>query len=159
MQILRLSNIQHPDVTLCMQFRQKLANFAVFCARQFFDRITSYNLESMNERKWLRRILFLETVAGTACVLQACHCVASSLPVCSYICICLHVGFCHSLAFVCLSVLICVAYTLCNGGHYNPSIACTSAHCGIGIVLRACIRSSFNAALAACVSQMLCLMS
>ena len=50
----------------CMQFRQKLANFGVFVARQFFDRITSYNLESMNERKWLRRILFLETVAGAA---------------------------------------------------------------------------------------------
>ena len=51
-----------------MQLRQKLANFAVFCARHFFDRITSYNLESMNERKWLRRILFLETVAGRAFV-------------------------------------------------------------------------------------------
>ena len=49
-----------------MQFRQKLANFAVFLARNFFDRITSYNLESMTERKWLRRILFLETVAGKA---------------------------------------------------------------------------------------------
>jgi len=47
-----------------MQFRQKLANFAVYVARHFFDGITSYNLESMNERKWLRRILFLETVAG-----------------------------------------------------------------------------------------------
>lgn len=51
-------------VGICLQFRQKLANFAVFCARHFFDGITSYNLESMNERKWLRRILFLETVAG-----------------------------------------------------------------------------------------------
>jgi len=50
----------------CMQFRQKLANFAVYVARHFFDGITSYNLESMNERKWLRRILFLETVAGKA---------------------------------------------------------------------------------------------
>ncbi len=50
----------------CMQFRQKLANFAVFVARHFFDGITSYNLESMTERKWLRRILFLETVAGKA---------------------------------------------------------------------------------------------
>lgn len=49
-----------------MQFRQKLANFAVYVARHFFDGITSYNLESMNERKWLRRILFLETVAGKA---------------------------------------------------------------------------------------------
>lgn len=46
------------------KFRQKLANFAVYVARHFFDGITSYNLESMNERKWLRRILFLETVAG-----------------------------------------------------------------------------------------------
>ena len=47
-----------------LQVRQKAANTAVYVARQFFDRITSYNLESMNERKWLRRILFLETVAG-----------------------------------------------------------------------------------------------
>ncbi|DBB18396.1 TPA: hypothetical protein ACH3X3_000047 [Trebouxia sp. C0006] len=46
------------------KFRQKLANFAVYVARHFFDGITSYNLESMTERKWLRRILFLETVAG-----------------------------------------------------------------------------------------------
>ncbi len=49
-----------------MQFRQKLANFAVYVARHFFDGITSYDLESMTERKWLRRILFLETVAGKA---------------------------------------------------------------------------------------------
>ena len=47
-------------------FRQQLANFAVYVARHFFDGITSYNLESMTERKWLRRILFLETVAGKA---------------------------------------------------------------------------------------------
>lgn len=44
--------------------RQKLANLAVFIARSFFDRITSYDLHSMNEKKWLRRIIFLETVAG-----------------------------------------------------------------------------------------------
>ncbi len=36
------------------------------CGTHFFDGITSYNLESMTERKWLRRILFLETVAGKA---------------------------------------------------------------------------------------------
>lgn len=47
-----------------MQFRQKVANSAVYAARQTFDRLTSYNLEDMNERKWLRRFLFLETVAG-----------------------------------------------------------------------------------------------
>ena len=47
-----------------LQARQKLANLAVFIARSFFDRITSYDLHSMNEKKWLRRIIFLETVAG-----------------------------------------------------------------------------------------------
>lgn len=47
-----------------LQMRQKLASLAVFVARSFFDRITGYNLENMTEKKWLRRILFLETVAG-----------------------------------------------------------------------------------------------
>ena len=47
-----------------LQVRQKAANTAVYVARQFFDRVTGYNLENMDERKWLRRFLFLETVAG-----------------------------------------------------------------------------------------------
>lgn len=47
-----------------MQFRQKAANTMVYIARNTFDRFTSYNLEDMNERKWLRRFLFLETIAG-----------------------------------------------------------------------------------------------
>ena len=47
-----------------MQFCQKVANSSVYVARKSFDRLTSYNLEDMNERKWLRRFLFLETIAG-----------------------------------------------------------------------------------------------
>lgn len=47
-----------------MQLRQKVANMAVFMSRTMFDRFTSYNLEDMNESKWLRRFLFLETIAG-----------------------------------------------------------------------------------------------
>ena len=50
-----------------LQARQKLANLAVFIARSFFDRITSYDLHSMNEKKWLRRIIFLETTTGQTC--------------------------------------------------------------------------------------------
>ena len=48
----------------CLQITQKLAVTVVWLARAFFDRITGYDLENMNEKKWLRRILFLETVAG-----------------------------------------------------------------------------------------------
>ena len=136
---------QHPETShLCMQFRQKLANFAVFCARHFFDRITSYNLESMTERKWLRRILFLETVAGTACLLRACHCLASSLLICSYInptcricvCVCVYIYIifglemhllCASLLPRCSLLPNSVACTLCHGGHRIPVIACTCA--------------------------------
>ena len=51
-------------VCVCVQIRQRAASTAVFLARIVFDRITSYNLDSMNEQKWLRRFLFLETVAG-----------------------------------------------------------------------------------------------
>lgn len=54
-----------------MQVRQKAANTMVYVARKTFDRLTSYNLEAMNERKWLRRILFLETIAGRHCFLAA----------------------------------------------------------------------------------------
>ena len=45
----------------------------MYVARHFFDGITSYNLESMTERKWLRRILFLETVAGMALPAHMTH--------------------------------------------------------------------------------------
>ena len=49
----------------CVQARQKLANFAVYVMRHVFDGMTSYsNLEAMSAKKWLRRIIFLETVAG-----------------------------------------------------------------------------------------------
>ena len=121
--------VPHPGALLCMQFRQKLANFAVFCARHFFDRITSYNLESMNERKWLRRILFLETVAGTACVPQACHC-RFIFSTCMPIYIGLHVEFrllaslCCFAACICSHLCISVAYISCHSSHCISSIAC-----------------------------------
>ncbi|KAL3152979.1 hypothetical protein ABBQ38_012008 [Trebouxia sp. C0009 RCD-2024] len=44
--------------------RQKAANMVVYLSRTMFDRFTSYNPEDMNERKWLRRFIFLETIAG-----------------------------------------------------------------------------------------------
>lgn len=47
-----------------MQVRQKAANMVVYLSRTMFDRFTSYNPEDMNERKWLRRFIFLETIAG-----------------------------------------------------------------------------------------------
>ena len=53
--------------SMYVQIRQKLANTGVFVMRTVFDRATSYNLEGMSEKKWLRRILFLETIAGKNC--------------------------------------------------------------------------------------------
>jgi threonyl-tRNA synthetase len=32
--------------------------------RAVFDRVTGYNTETMTEAQWLRRMIFLETVAG-----------------------------------------------------------------------------------------------
>lgn len=47
------------------KWRQKLANFGVYVMRHVFDGMTSYsNLEAMSAKKWLRRIIFLETIAG-----------------------------------------------------------------------------------------------
>jgi len=43
--------------------RQKLALAAITTVRWTFDKVTGYGPE-MNEQKWLRRIVFLETVAG-----------------------------------------------------------------------------------------------
>ena len=42
----------------------RLAYSMVKCVRGSFDIITRYNPEKMNERQWLNRIVFLETVAG-----------------------------------------------------------------------------------------------
>ena len=62
---IRITGLWQPfELPFDMQFRQKVANSAVYLARNTFDRLTTYNLESMNERKWLRRFLFLETIAG-----------------------------------------------------------------------------------------------
>eukprot|EP00879_Flechtneria_rotunda_P007838 GHRR01008214.1.p1 GENE.GHRR01008214.1~~GHRR01008214.1.p1 ORF type:complete len:308 (+),score=120.42 GHRR01008214.1:590-1513(+) len=43
---------------------QKLAFRAIQMVRKVFDLATGYNPDNMNEAQWLRRIIFLETVAG-----------------------------------------------------------------------------------------------
>ena len=45
-------------------FRDKLALMMIRFTRGSFDFITRYNPEKMDERAWLNRIIFLETVAG-----------------------------------------------------------------------------------------------
>ena len=42
----------------------RLAYSLVKAVRGSFDTMTRYNPEKMNERQWLNRIVFLETVAG-----------------------------------------------------------------------------------------------
>jgi len=50
----------HPPET----FQDKIAYTLVKIMRGSFDTISRYNPEKMNERDWLNRIVFLETVAG-----------------------------------------------------------------------------------------------
>jgi hypothetical protein len=45
-------------------FGDKLALSMISAVRKSFDLISRYNPEKMNERDWLNRIVFLETVAG-----------------------------------------------------------------------------------------------
>lgn len=45
-------------------FRDRLAMRAIWLVRSTFDRVTRYDPKNMNERDWLNRIVFLETVAG-----------------------------------------------------------------------------------------------
>jgi hypothetical protein len=45
-------------------FKDHLSYGAVWAARRGFDLFTGYNPAKMDERKWLNRIIFLETVAG-----------------------------------------------------------------------------------------------
>lgn len=47
-----------------LQFHEKTAFWAVTAMRSSFDLVTGYGPGRMNECKWLRRIVFLETVAG-----------------------------------------------------------------------------------------------
>ena len=42
----------------------KIAKAMVIGMRSGFDLISRYNPETMNERDWLNRIIFLETTAG-----------------------------------------------------------------------------------------------
>lgn len=44
--------------------KDRLAYSAVWVARYGFDVVSRYNPDKMNERKWMNRIIFLETVAG-----------------------------------------------------------------------------------------------
>ena len=75
----------------------------MYLARKTFDRFTSYNLEDMNEQKWLRRFLFLETIAGK---LKGDHFLAS------YNAICMRTVTCLSCQLL-ISVSNCV-----SGGHW-----------------------------------------
>jgi hypothetical protein len=45
-------------------WQDRLAKSAIRWIRYFFDTITSYNVDRMNEDKWVTRCIFLETVAG-----------------------------------------------------------------------------------------------
>ena len=54
-----------------LQWHEKTAYWAVTAMRKSFDLITGYG-PNMTERKWLVRILFLETVAGDAGSLARC---------------------------------------------------------------------------------------
>ena len=47
-----------------VNFRDRFALGFLKCVRKTFDFATRYNPETMQEREWLTRILFLETVAG-----------------------------------------------------------------------------------------------
>ena len=47
-----------------MQLHQRLAFRAISTIRRAFDIATGYHPDRMDEAQWLRRIIFLETVAG-----------------------------------------------------------------------------------------------
>lgn len=47
-----------------LQLHEKLAYRAIQTVRYIFDRVTGYTEVGMTEQLWLRRIIFLETVAG-----------------------------------------------------------------------------------------------
>ena len=49
---------------LVPQLAERLAMRSIGATRWVFDKATGYRPDSMTEAAWLRRILFLETVAG-----------------------------------------------------------------------------------------------
>ena len=49
--------------TCLLQFSEKTGLWAVTAMRWSFDKLTGYP-HNMTEKKWLQRIVFLETVAG-----------------------------------------------------------------------------------------------
>ena len=58
-----------------VQALEHVALWGVRTMRFTFDKVTGYNEDKMTEKQWLRRILFLEAIAGilsTSCI-QTCH--------------------------------------------------------------------------------------
>ena len=49
---------------MCVQFLEHVALYGVRTMRWSFDTVTRYNEDKMTEKQWLRRILFLEAIAG-----------------------------------------------------------------------------------------------
>ncbi len=64
-----------PAVTV----RDKIASRAIKIVRGSFDLITGYKEDGMSAKKWLNRIIFLETVAGVPGMVGGMHMHLSSL--------------------------------------------------------------------------------
>ena len=64
--IYKLGEIKHivPYHHPPKDFRDRLAFYMIKSTRFSYDLITRFNPETMNERSWLTRIIFLETIAG-----------------------------------------------------------------------------------------------
>jgi hypothetical protein len=56
---------------------QKVGFHAIQLIRSAFDKATGYG-DDMDEKKWLQRMIFLETVAGGACAEAGCRAVLSA---------------------------------------------------------------------------------
>lgn len=54
-----------------MQLHQRLAFKTIAAMRKAFDLATGYRPDHMNETRWLRRIIFLESVAGVPGMVSA----------------------------------------------------------------------------------------
>jgi hypothetical protein len=64
--IYNLDDIEDVKVTqkTPTNLREKLALFSIKVVRSSFDFISRYDEEKMTEKKWINRVIFLETVAG-----------------------------------------------------------------------------------------------
>lgn len=68
-----------------VQMHQRLAFATITAMRKSFDIATGYHPDRMNEARWLRRIIFLETTAGVPGMVSnkqcgGSDCVADSQP-------------------------------------------------------------------------------